>query len=194
MAPLSLVLASASPFRRKLLARLGVPFTVEAPAIDETPGDDESAAALVNRLASAKAAHVAALWPESLVIGADQVAELDGTILGKPGNRSSAIRQLQQQSGRQVVFHTGLALQAPGSDRPMTTTETVITHFRQLSSAEIERYVDSEDVTATAGSIKAEGRGITLLEAIESSDPTTLIGLPLIALRRMLAAHGHDIP
>lgn len=194
MARPPIVLASSSPFRRQLLARLGVSFSTDSPDIDETPGTQESAIALVRRLAQAKAARVAQRNTQSLVIGSDQVADLDGRIIGKPGDRPTAIRQLQQQSGRVVKFHTGLCLYAPGEGEPAVTADTVTTTFRELTVEEIERYVDSEDVTATAGSIKAEGVGITLLEAVESSDPTSLIGLPLIALRRMLADAGVELP
>lgn len=194
MAHPSIILASSSRFRQQLLTRLDLAFITASPDIDETPGTNEPAIDLVQRLAQGKAGRIAEQYPQVLVIGADQVAELDGTIIGKPGNRETAIRQLQKQSGRTVTFHTGLCLFVPNQKEPDVTTETVITRFRSLSTAEIERYVDSEDVTATAGSIKSEGRGITLLEAIESSDPTTLIGLPLIALRQMLARAGVALP
>lgn len=192
--PQPLILASSSRFRRQLLTRLGVAFSTESPDIDETPAADEPAVDLVLRLARGKAQRVAEQNPQALVIGADQVAELDGRIIGKPGDRATAIAQLQQQSGRTVRFHTGLCLCVPNRTAPLTATDTVITRFRTLTTAEIERYVDSEDVTATAGSIKSEGLGISLLEAIESSDPTSLIGLPLIALRRMLAQNGVAVP
>lgn len=194
MAPPELILASSSRFRQQMLTRLGVAFSSQSPDIDETPRADEPAIALVQRLACGKAGRVAAQHPQALVIGADQVAELDGAIIGKPGDRATAIQQLQRQSGRSVAFHTGLCLFAPGQAQPAVATDTVMTRFRALTTAEIERYVDAEDVTATAGSIKSEGMGITLLEAIESSDPTALIGLPLIALRRMLAQAGLALP
>lgn len=189
-----LILASSSPFRRQLLARLGIEFSTVSPDIDETPATNEPAIDLVRRLALGKAARIAADHPGALVIGSDQVAELDGHIIGKPGDRAAAIKQLQRQSGRTVQFHTGLCLYAPGQAQPAVASDTVTTRFRLLTTAEIERYVDSEDVTATAGSIKSEGLGITLLEAIESSDPSSLIGLPLIALRKMLADAGLSIP
>lgn len=194
MAHPPLILASSSRFRRQLLTRLGVAFSSVSPDIDETAGADESAVALVRRLARDKAAHVAADHADALVIGSDQVANLDGDIIGKPGDRATAIRQLQQQSGRVVTFHTGLCLYAPGQPEPAVTTDTVVTRFRTLTTGEIERYVDGEDVTQTAGSIKSEGLGITLLEAVESNDPSTLIGLPLIALRAMLADAGVALP
>src|SRR5699024_12676149 len=179
--------AASSRFRRQLLSRLGVAFTCIAPDIDETPLAGESAPELVQRLARGKAEHVAADNQDALVIGSDQVADLDGHIIGKPGSRERAIRQLQQQSGRVVTFHTGLCLCAPSQAQPAVTTNPVSTRFRRLTATEIECYVDHEDVTQTAGSIKSEGLGISLLEAIDSNDPTALIGLPLIALRRLLA-------
>lgn len=194
MAHPPLILASSSRFRRQLLTRLGVAFSSISPEIDETPGAHESAAALVRRLARDKAAHVAADNADALVIGSDQVADLDGDIIGKPGDRATAIQQLHKQSGRVVTFHTGLCLFAPGEPEPALTTDTVVTRFRTLTPDEIERYVHSEDVTRTAGSIKSEGLGITLLEAVESNDPSTLIGLPLIALRKLLADAGVALP
>lgn len=194
MAQPPLILASSSRFRRQLLTRLGIAFTSISPDIDEAAGANESALALVQRLAQGKAEHIAADNPDALVVGSDQVADLDGEIIGKPGDRATAIDQLRKQSGRVVTFHTGLCLCVPGRAQPMVTTDTVTTHFRKLTDAEIERYVDSEDVTKTAGSIKSEGLGITLLDAIESDDPTTLIGLPLIALRRLLADAGVALP
>lgn len=194
MAHPPLILASSSRFRQQLLARLGIAFTAQSPDIDETPRSGEPAIELVQRLALGKAGRIAEHHPQALVIGADQVAELDGEIIGKPGDRATAIGQLQRQSGRTVAFHTGLCLFAPGRPQAAVATDTVITRFRTLTTAEIERYVDAEDVTATAGSIKSEGLGIALLEAIESSDPTSLIGLPLIALCRMLAQAGVAIP
>lgn len=194
MAPPKLILASSSRFRQHMLTRLGVAFTTVSPDIDETSRAGEPAIELVQRLARGKAERVAAQHPAALVIGSDQVAELDGAIIGKPGDRATAIKQLQRQSGRTVAFHTGLCLLAPGQAQPSVAVDTVMTRFRVLTTAEIERYVDAEDVTATAGSIKSEGLGIALLEAIESSDPTALIGLPLIALRRMLAQAGMALP
>lgn len=189
-----LILASSSPWRRQLLDRLGLAYRVVAPEADETPQPGESPARLVERLALAKARAVHERHPEAAVIGSDQVAELDGDILGKPGSRSAAIAQLKRQSGRRVVFHTGVALCAPGLAAPLVERVPVTTTFRKLDDAEIERYVDAEDVTATAGSIKSEGLGIALVESIASDDPTALVGLPLIVLRRMLAEVGIRIP
>lgn len=189
-----LILASGSPWRRRLLDRLGLDYRAIAPDIDETPEPGEAPAGLVRRLAAAKARAVLARHPEAVVIGSDQVAELDGDILGKPGSRQAAIEQLRRQSGRRVVFHTGVALCAPGRESPLTACVPVTTTFRSLSDAEIERYVDAEDVTATAGSLKSEGLGIALVESIASDDPTALVGLPLITVRRMLAEVGVKIP
>jgi septum formation protein len=189
-----LILASGSPWRRQLLDRLGLAYRAIAPEVDETPRPGETPAELVARLAEAKARAIFERHPEAVVIGADQVAELDGAVLGKPGSRQAAIEQLRRQSGRRVVFHTGVALYAPEQDAPRVECVPVVTIFRTLSDTEIERYVDAEDVTATAGSIKSEGLGITLVESIASDDPTTLVGLPLITVRRMLAEAGIEVP
>ena len=192
--PPALILASSSRWRRALLDRLGLHYEVVAPEVDETPQADEPADALVLRLARAKAEAVAREHPRHVVIGSDQVAGLDGAIIGKPGSRARAIEQLQRQSGREVHFHTGVCVIAPDLAEPLTELSTVRTRFRALTREQIERYVDAEDVTATAGSIKSEGLGITLVEAIESDDPSALIGLPLIALRRMLDQAGLGLP
>ncbi len=190
----SLILASSSRGRRELLRRLGIKFDATSPDIDETPLPGENAPDLVQRLARIKAESVFATWPKAIVIGSDQVADLDGEILGKPGSEHNAIEQLRRQSGRTVVFHTGLCVCAPTLAAPRVTIDTVTTRFRTLTDDEIIRYVKSEDVTATAGSIKSEGQGIALVEAIESRDPTSLIGLPLIALRHLLAEAGLSLP
>lgn len=192
--PAPIVLASSSPFRRQLLEQLGLVFEAISPDVDETAHAGESPKALAERLAVTKARHIANTRPEAIVIGADQVADVDGTILGKPGNRDNARAQLRRQSGRTVLFHSGLCVCAPAFDQPESVVETVTTRFRELSDAQIARYVEAEDVTATAGSIKSEGLGITLVEAIESSDPSALIGLPLIALRRLLEQAGIGLP
>lgn len=188
------ILASGSPWRRQLLDRLGLGYRAIAPEIDEAPRPGEAPADLVQRLAAAKARAVFAEHPEAVVIGSDQVAELDGAVLGKSGSRAAAMEQLRRQSGRRVVFHTGIALCVPGREHPLLARVPVTTTFRELDDAEIERYVDAEDVTATAGSIKSEGLGITLVESITSDDPTALVGLPLITLRRMLAESGIRLP
>ncbi len=190
----TLILASGSRWRRELLDRLGLDYEAIAPDVDETARPQEFAYTLVQRLALAKAQVVLHEYPGSIVIGSDQVADLDGQIIGKPGTRENAVMQLQQQSGRTVLFHTGVCVLAPGLAQPLQELVTVKTVFRELELAEIERYVDAEDVTSTAGSIKSEGLGITLVKSIQSDDPSALIGLPLIALRRMLAVAGLALP
>lgn len=188
------ILASSSVFRAALLEQIGLSFTTQSPDIDESARTDESADALALRLAEGKAAKIAAAHPQAIVIGSDQVAHVEGRILGKPGTPEKAREQLAFQSGRTVAFHTGVCVMAPAFDVPRTHLETVHTTFRKLSEAEIARYVAAEDVTATAGSMKSEGLGITLVEAIESADPSALIGLPLIAVRRLLAEAGLALP
>lgn len=188
-----LILASSSPWRRALLQRLGLPHQAISPQIDETARAGETPTALVIRLAQAKAQAIAEHNPQAIVIGSDQVADLDGKILGKPGTPERARHQLQQQSGREVVFRTGICVCAPDAP-PQVEVVNVRTRFRHLSAEEIARYVAAEDVTSTAGSLKSEGLGITLVEAIQSDDPSALIGLPLITLRRMLARAGLALP
>lgn len=187
-------LASSSPWRRQLLRQIGIWFEATSPDVDETAQPGETSEALARRLARMKAESVATAWPEAIVIGSDQVADVNGTILGKPGSAQRAIEQLKMQSGQSVYFHTGLCVFAPAFDRPREHVETVITQFRDLSDAEIERYVRAEDVTATAGSMKSEGLGITLTSRISSCDPSALVGLPLIALCAMLRDAGVDLP
>lgn len=188
----ALLLASTSRYRRALLERLGVAFDAERPEVDETPQPNEAPAALAARLARAKAAEVAARRPQAWVIGSDQVAELDGAPLGKSGSRDAAIAQLAAMSGRAVRFHTALCLM-----RGATVHEAVdvtVVRFRPLAQEEISRYVDAEQPYDCAGSFKAEGLGIALFDAIESSDPTALIGLPLIATARLLREAGFAVP
>ena len=189
-----IILASSSPWRRQLLQQLNIRFEATSPDVDETPQAGESPLALARRLAITKAQSVAETWPEAIVIGADQVADVNGAILGKPGTRENAKAQLRQQSGQAVLFHSGLCVCAPGFDAPLATVETVTTRFRELTDEQIARNVQAEDVTATAGSIKSEGLGISLVEAIESKDPSALVGLPLIALRRFLEQAGVTLP
>lgn len=188
-----LILASSSPWRRTLLERLGVPYRAISPEVNETPQNGETPTALVARLARAKAEAVFVHNPEAVVIGSDQVADLDGDILGKPGTVDRAKAQLRRQSGREVVFHTGVCVCAPGAEAEVKVVE-VTTCFRTLDDNEIARYVAAEDVTGTAGSIKSEGLGITLVTAVRSDDPSALVGLPLITLRRMLAQAGIALP
>ena len=187
-----LVLASTSPYRRELLQRLRLAFECARPEVDETPLPGEDVAALVRRLAAAKAGAIAASRPQDWVIGSDQAAELDGRILGKPGGREAAVAQLASMSGRVVHFHTGVSLQGPGGS--FAATDLTSVHFRTLARDEIERYVDAEQPFDCAGSFKCEGLGITLFEAIESRDPTGLVGLPLIALAGLLRQAGYALP
>ncbi|RRN79189.1 MULTISPECIES: Maf family protein [Pseudoxanthomonas] len=187
-----LVLASTSPYRRELLQRLRLPFECARPEVDETPLPGEEVAPLVRRLAAAKAGAVAAARPGDWVVGSDQAAELDGRILGKPGGREAAIAQLAAMGGRVVRFHTAVCVQGPGGS--FAATDLTRVHFRPLGRAEIERYVDAEQPFDCAGSFKCEGLGITLFEAIESTDPTGLVGLPLIALSGLLRQAGYALP
>ncbi|MGS1079732.1 Maf family protein [Pseudoxanthomonas beigongshangi] len=187
-----LLLASTSRYRRELLERLRLPFHVARPDVDETTGPDEPPASLAARLASLKAAAIAANHPEAWVIGADQVAEVDGQAIGKPGHRDAAIAQLTAMSGRAIRFHTALCLL--GDEVRHEASDVTTVRFRALSAEEIERYVDTEQPFDCAGSFKSEGLGITLFEAIDSQDPTALIGLPLIALSRLLREAGFHLP
>ena len=188
-----LILASTSSYRRELLARLRLPFDIVRPDTDETALPGETPLALVQRLAEAKAAAVAALHPQAWVLGSDQVAELDGQTLGKPGGREAAIAQLTAMSGRAVRFRTGVCLSRAGTaSRGALDTTTV--RFRALDADEIARYVDAEQPYDCAGSFKSEGLGIVLFEAIESRDPTALIGLPMIATARLLRDAGFGLP
>lgn len=187
-----LILASTSPFRRALLDRLGLAFTCVAPGIDETPAHGETPQVLVMRLAEAKARAVAASHPDALIIGSDQIACLDDNILGKPGDRERAIAQLEQCSGREVLFHTGLCVLDAARDHAEIFVEPFRVHFRSLSRAQIEGYVNREQPFDCAGSFKSEGLGIVLFDRLEGEDPNTLIGLPLIRLVRLLEAHGLD--
>lgn len=194
--PPPLILASTSPYRRELLSRLGVEFAVARPDTDETPQPGERPEALAERLAAAKAAAVldrdntpANAW----AIGSDQVAELDGRALGKPGDVENAVAQLTAMSGRSVRFLTALCLAGPDGRRFGAMDLTVV-RFRTLAPDEIERYVERERPLDCAGSFKSEGLGIALFDAIETHDPTALIGLPLIATARLLREAGYAIP
>lgn len=188
-----LILASTSVYRRDLLSRLRLPFETAGPETDETPLPGETPTQVALRLSEAKARAVATALPGACVIGSDQVAELDGHSLGKPGDRAAAIRQLTGMSGREVLFRTGLCVVTPdGAAHALLDTTTV--RFRVLSDAEIQRYVDAEQPYDCAGSFKSEGLGIGLFDAIESSDPTALIGLPMIATARLLRQAGYQVP
>lgn len=189
-----LILASTSPYRRDLLARLQIPFEAVAPEADESPLAGESPAATAERLAVAKAQAVADRYPEALIIGSDQVAHLGEMRFGKPGTRDKATAQLRTMSGHTVVFHTGLCLLNAATGRIHLRGIPTEVRFRELSDAEIARYLDREDALNCAGSARSEGLGISLLEWMKSDDPTALIGLPLIALAEMLRAEGIALP
>ena len=192
--PPALILASTSPYRRELLQRLRLPFDCVAPLVDETPRAGESAGALAQRLALEKAHVVAALHPGAVVIGADQVAELDGQTIGKPGTHARAVAQLQAMRGRSVVFHTAVAVVQQQAGFAQSALAEVQVQFRPLDDAQIEHYLRAEAPYDCAGSAKCEGLGISLLAAIRSDDPTALIGLPLIHTCTLLRLAGVDIP
>ena len=187
-----LVLGSTSRYRRELLERLRLPFTVERPEVDETPAPGETPQALARRLALEKAAAVAARHPQAVVIGADQVADLDGEAIGKPGTHENAVRQLRRMSGRRVVFHTALAVLRPATGFAQSALAPVEVQFRTLGDTEIEHYLRLEQPYDCAGSAKCETLGIALLAAIHSDDPTALVGLPLIRTCELLRAAGLD--
>lgn len=185
-----LILASSSAYRRELLGRLQLPFEAIAPDIDETPHPDETPEATALRLAREKAAAVALQNPGALVIGSDQVATLDGIQIGKPGDHVRALAQLQMMRGRRVVFHTALCLWDGRAGTAQVENVQVFVTFRDLPDAELDAYLRIEQPYDCAGSAKNEGLGIALLERIDSSDPTALTGLPLIALTGMLRRAG----
>jgi septum formation protein len=187
---MKLILASSSPFRRELLARLMIPFEVAVPDVDETPLPGEAPPALVERLAIAKARAIATQHPDALVIGSDQVAVHEGVIVGKPLTHERAVAQLRQASGKAVVLHTGLALVNSASGREQSEVVPYRVVFRTLTDAQIENYLNKEQPYNCAGSVKSEGLGVALLERFEGEDPATLIGLPLIRLVRMLETEG----
>lgn len=185
-----LILGSTSPYRRELLARLRLEFDVVAPEVDETPQANESPQQIACRLAMAKARAVAAQRPDCVVIGSDQVADLDGVALGKPGNHPRALAQLRQMRGKTVVFQTAVAVVCQDSGFAQMDLAQVKVRFRELSDAEIEAYLLAETPYDCAGSAKSEGLGIALLESIDNDDPTALVGLPLIRTCRMIRAAG----
>ena len=187
-----LVLASTSRYRRDLLARLRLAFDVESPDVDETPGQGERPEVLAQRLAAAKARAVSLRHPSAVVIGSDQVADLDGEPIGKPGNHERATAQLLRMSGRTVVFHTAIAVHCEARAFAAAAIVPVTVRFRTLSPAEIEHYLRAEQPYDCAGSAKCETLGIALLEAIESDDPTALVGLPLIRTCDLLRRAGID--
>ncbi|MDD3325818.1 MAG: Maf family nucleotide pyrophosphatase [Zoogloea sp.] len=191
---MKLVLASTSAYRRELLQRFGLPFDVARPDIDESPLPGEAPQATAERLAVEKARAVAAQFEDALIIGSDQVAHMGDTRFGKPGTVERAIAQLQAMSGRTVVFHTALALLNTRSGRVQLDAVPTEVRFRELTDDEIVRYVNKERPLDCAGSAKSEGLGITLLDALAGEDPNALVGLPLIALARMLRNEGIALP
>jgi MAF protein len=193
MTPLPLVLASTSPFRRSLLEKLGQPFATLSPNVNETRRPAEGPQQLVRRLAEAKSRAAARSYPRALIVGSDQVACIDGEILGKPGSREHAIEQLTRASGKEVVFHTGLCLLNSATNRVRISCEPFHVHFRTLDPSQIRAYVNREQPYNCAGSFKSEGLGIALFRKLEGDDPNTLIGLPMIRLVEMLAHEGLDV-
>ncbi len=189
----ALILGSTSRYRRELLERLRVPFDVVSPDVDETPLSGEAPHALATRLALAKAKAVAALHPSAVVIGSDQVADLNGEPLGKPGTHERAVVQLQRMRGQTVVFQTAVSVVCMDSQFEQTELAQIKVRFRDLSDAEIEAYLRAEEPYDCAGSAKSEGLGIALLDAIDNDDPTALIGLPMIRTARLLRAAGIDL-
>lgn len=187
-----LILASTSRYRRELLERLRLPFEVVSPQVDETPAPGEPPAVLAQRLALAKAQAVAATRPQAVVIGSDQVADLDGRPMGKPGTHERAVEQLRQLSGRRAVFQTAVAVVRADRGYARTMLAPVTVQFRNLADAEIERYLRAEQPYDCAGSAKSETLGIALLARIDSDDPTALVGLPLIRTCTLLREAGLD--
>jgi len=185
-----LILGSTSRYRKELLTRLRIPFETASPDVDETPHSNESPKDLALRLALGKARAVALKYPEAVVIGSDQVADLEGTPLGKPGNHANAILQLQRMRGKTVIFQTALSVVCIATGFERTDLAEVKVKFRDLSDAEIETYLRAEEPYDCAGSAKSEGLGIALLDAIDNDDPTALIGLPLIRTCQMLREAG----
>ena len=185
-----LILGSTSRYRKELLARLCIPFQVEAPEVDETPQAQEAPKDLALRLALAKARAVAKKYPDAVVIGSDQVADLEGEPLGKPGNHTNAVKQLKRMRGKTVIFQTALSVVCVATGFEQTDLAAVKVTFRDLTDAEIESYLKAEEPYDCAGSAKSEGLGIALLAAIDNDDPTALIGLPLIRTCHMLRAAG----
>ena len=188
------VLASTSPFRRELLARLQLPFETVAPETDESALPGEAPASTALRLSEAKARAVARRFPDALIIGSDQVAAQGNDRFGKPGSRQNAIAQLRLMRGKEVVFHTGLCLLNSATNRVQACCIDTHVGFRDLADAEIESYLDKEDALNCAGSARSEGLGISLLSYLRGDDPNALIGLPLIALCNMLRAEGLALP
>ncbi len=189
-----IVLASSSSYRRELLTRLQLPFTCHSPDIDETPQANESAQALVQRLALSKARALAQHYPQHIIIGSDQVAVLDGKIIGKPLHAEGATQQLSAASGRSLVFLTGLAVIDTRTQLEHLDIVPFTVYFRTLNAAQIQRYIAAEQPFDCAGSFKSEGLGVSLFQATEGSDATSLVGLPLIRLCDMLNVCGIAVP
>lgn len=188
--PRPLILGSTSPYRRELLSRLRIPFEVASSEVDETPLPGESPRELASRLALAKARAVARQFPQAVVIGSDQVADLNGQPLGKPGSHERAVAQLRQMRGQTVIFQTAVAVVCLASGFEQLDLAPVKVHFRDLSDAEIEAYLQAEQPYDCAGSAKSEGLGIALLASIDNDDPTALVGLPMIRTCQMIRAAG----
>lgn len=189
-----LILGSTSRYRRELVERLHIPFTCVAPDVDEAPLPGEAPGALALRLAIAKAHAVAKLHPEAIVIGSDQVSDLNGQPMGKPLVHERAVEMLRSMRGQTVMFHTAVAVVCAASGFEQSDVAVIKTVFRDLSDDEIERYLRAEQPYDCAGSAKSEGLGISLLDAIHSDDPTALIGLPMIRTCRMVRAAGIQLP
>jgi septum formation protein len=189
-----LVLASTSRYRRALLQRLYIPFMVEDPGVDESAHAGEKPEHLAERLACAKAKAVANAHPDALIIGCDQVAVSNGKVLGKPGNHENAVKQLHGLSGQEAVFHTAICVFDARSGRTSGRVVRFAVKFRKFDDATIDRYLELEQPYDCAGSAKAEGLGIALIERMDGDDPNALIGLPLIALVELLAEHGVQVP
>jgi len=191
--PLTLVLASTSAFRKSVLERLHIPFQSFAPKVDESPLPNEAPEKLVRRLAESKAHSAQSAYPQALIIGSDQVAVIDDTILGKPGNHEQAIEQLTFASGNQVDFLTGLCLLNTNTNQAKTDIVRFSVKFRQLTLSQIDNYLQKDKPYNCSGSFKSEGLGIALLDEMLGNDPTAIIGLPLIRLVRMLEAEGMSV-
>jgi len=190
---MKLILASSSPYRRALLARLKIPFEAIAPEVDETPKPGETPEQMVERLSREKARKIAQAYRDALVIGSDQVAVYNGRIVGKPHDHDKAVAQLKEASGRTVALYTGLVLHNAATGREQCEVLPYRVTFRRLTDELIENYLRKEQPYSCAGSVKSEGLGIVLLEKFEGDDPNTLIGLPLIRLVRMLESEGVKI-
>ncbi len=191
--PQAVILASSSVYRKELLERLQIPFHCASPAIDEAPLEDESALDLVLRLAEAKARALADRYPTALIIGSDQVAVLNGEILGKPGTVENAVRQLMGFSGQEVEFLTGLCLYNAELDHAEIICEPFAVHFRELSESMVRDYIRRESPLDCAGSFKSEGLGICLFSRMQGDDPSALVGLPLIRLIHLLENQGYNL-